>query len=396
MAQAAQRQAVTIAPRYTKPANFAGTDSSWRALCECYPNAETPDVVMAVVEYCAVRRLDPYKRPVHVVPMYNARLRRKVQVVMQGINEVQITAARTGQWAGEDLPQWGPPIEHTFRGQFENDDGSTRAVEVRMSFPEWCAVTVHRLVGGEPRRFTEQLWWLECYARAGFRSEVPNARWQQAPRQMLHKCTKAAVLRAAFPEEASFTAEEMEDRETDAGGIVIDGTVTQPEAPSEADRRADDAYGTRPPPGEADTLADLGRLNGDAWLRAVEVQLTTASNLDAVHAVATHRTVKEALAEAPTLIRARINDLLRAAHERLAPAGETDGEDPPPDADADDPIGELLAEVEAMDLDAIETLHGNMAWGVKTRDLFPLDADRLRDAIDTRKAVLRSNRRKEQ
>ena len=56
-----ERQALTIAPRYTKPANFGGTDAAWRALCEVYPSAETPEVVMAVVECCSIRKLDPYK-----------------------------------------------------------------------------------------------------------------------------------------------------------------------------------------------------------------------------------------------------------------------------------------------------------------------------------------------
>jgi hypothetical protein len=70
MAQAA-RQAMTIAPRHTKPPVFGGTDAAWRVLCDLYPSAETPEIVMAVVEYCAAKRLDPFKRPVHIVPMWN-------------------------------------------------------------------------------------------------------------------------------------------------------------------------------------------------------------------------------------------------------------------------------------------------------------------------------------
>src|SRR5580765_5969347 len=131
---AREAQAMTIAPRYAKPANFAGTAVAWRALCEVYPAAETAEVVMAVVEYCAVRHLDPYKRPVSVVPMYNSRLRRKVQVVMQGINEIEITASRTGKWAGMDGATWGPTIERTFRGSFERDNGTTESTEVTLRF----------------------------------------------------------------------------------------------------------------------------------------------------------------------------------------------------------------------------------------------------------------------
>ena len=257
----AQAAALTIAPRYTKPPNFAGTEIAWRALCEVYPSAETPDVVMAVVEYCAVRKLDPYKRPVHVVPMYNARLRRKVQVVMQGINEVEITAARTGLWAGMDRPVWGPMVKRTFRGEFENDDGTKRQADVTLEFPEWCAVTVYRLVGGAPRAFTEQLFWEESYGRAGFRSEVPNQRWQTARRQMLHKCTKAAVIRAAFPEEGfGFVAEEMEDREIDTGGVTIEGKIDHGDpGMTDRDRQADQVYQPKPPADATAGLADSQR-----------------------------------------------------------------------------------------------------------------------------------------
>ena len=129
------QQALTIASRFPKPQTFNGTGTAWRVLCDLYPAAETVEVIGAVIDYCAVRRLDPFKRPVHVVSMYNWKLRRKVQVVMQGINEVEITASRTGKWAGLDAPKWGPEVERTFRGSFENDDGSTRAIEVKLRFP---------------------------------------------------------------------------------------------------------------------------------------------------------------------------------------------------------------------------------------------------------------------
>src|SRR5207344_652631 len=101
-----------------------------------------------------------------------------------------------------------------------------RDVEVTVTFPVWCAVTVYRLVGNEKRAFAEPVYWIEAYAKAGFRTEVPNARWTQAPRQMLHKCAKSASLRAAFPEEGlGYSADEMEDREIETGGVTIDGRV---------------------------------------------------------------------------------------------------------------------------------------------------------------------------
>jgi phage recombination protein Bet len=399
-------QAMTIAPRYLKPANFAGTPTAWRALCEVYPSAETAEVIMAVVEYCAVRHLDPYKRPVHVVPMYNSRLRRKVQVVMQGINEIEITASRTGKWAGMDEAKWGPTIERTFRGTFDREDGRTDTTEVTLTFPEWCSVTVYRLVGDQPRAFTETLWWEESYGRAGFRSEVPNARWQQARRQMLHKCTKAAVLRTAFPEEGlDYAAEEMDGHETD-GGLIIDGVAEAGAAgPGAAAGAGQSGVGLSSPPprnGELkpsveaarekqsavyanppgpDPLARLTQATtGREWLLAFEAAAKDAANTEELAAIATHRTVRDALANYPTLIQAQIRETLRLAHERLAPTDEQP--DPP------DPLADLLAEVAAMDLTTIAGLPDNAAWRTRMADLFPTDADRIDEAVADRKAAL--------
>lgn len=398
------QQGLTIAPRYTKPANFAGTETMWRSLCECYPGAETPEVLIAVVEYCAVRNLDPFKRPVHVVPMYNSRLRRKVQVVMQGINEIEITATRTGQWAGMDAPIFGPTIERTFTGEFENDDGSKRDTEIRMQFPEWCAVTVYRIVAGERRAFTEQLWWLECYGRAGFRSTMPNQRWQQAPRQMLHKCVKAAVLRAAFPEEGlGYTADEMEDREIDAGGITIDGKIDQGAdrttiGGNARDRQAAQAY----PPLVQDSATagpdPLDEQNGTKWLANLTALLAGAASVSDVVAIGGHRSVRKALAEAPTLIRAQITDMLRKAHERMAPGADGAGDQPTVEGNAtsDDAVVEgLLAEVAAMDLITLNGLAANAQWIVRVRDLFPPDQDRITEAAQMRIVKLRTASREE-
>jgi phage recombination protein Bet len=405
--QARERQAITIAPRYTKPEIFAGTDVAWRSLCECYPNAETPEVLMAVMEYCAVRRLDPYKRPVHVVPMWNAKLRRRVQVVMQGINEIEITASRTGAWAGMDMPKWsddlGPAglVERTFRGTIDNDDGSTTKIEKTLRFPLWCAVTVYRLVGGEKRAFTEQLFWEECYATAGFKSEVPNERWAKAPRQMLHKCVKAAVLRAAFPEEGlGYTAEEMEDRPTDTGGVTIEGKIDHGDPGlTDRDRQADQVYPPPPKP-PADATAGLAALedqNASRWIKSVQTLLATVATEAEVIAINNHPRVRTALEKAPQLVRENIRDWINEARIRTVvveepPIEEKDWTIPSGDDWPDDPIRELLAEIEAMDADGLDVLSVSASWKVKTRDLFPLDLDRVNEAIADRRRLLKGGK----
>lgn len=389
---------IGIAPRYQKPALFGGTDVSWRVLCDLYPNAETPDVILAVVEYCAARKLDPLRKPVHVVPMYNTRLRRRVQVVMQGINELETTAHRTGLWAGLDMPQWGEPERRTFKGQAENDDGSKREIEVEVEFPSWCAVTVYRLVGGEKRAFSEPVYWTEAYGRAGFRSVVPNARWTQAPRQMLHKCAKAAALRAAFPEEVGYAAEELEDHDVDSGGVTIDGRVDHGDPGlTERDRRIEQRP-MSPPPGDDRTgLQLLDEENGDRWLKALIGLLKAATSLTELQTIQQHRTVVATLdkkAKTPSLIRSTITDAFKQAHERLAQALETE-EDPGDPPNWSDPVGELIAEVDAMDLVALNGLASDAQWRKRVRDVtadFPPDEDRLNEAIAARKAALQGRK----
>jgi phage recombination protein Bet len=209
------------------------TPSAWKVLSDSiFPSAKTAEGIVLAVHYCAARNLDVMKRPVHVVPMYSKALGREIETVWPGIAELQTTAARTGQWAGMDPPRFGPLCERTFGGRVKRD-GSWQELEVAVSFPEWCEVTVYRIVAGQRCAFTEPVFWLEAYARlGGSYSELPTDMWVKRPRGQLMKCAKAASLRAAFPEEATYTAEEMEGKviETDTtipvqSGAAVASTV---------------------------------------------------------------------------------------------------------------------------------------------------------------------------
>ena len=94
-----------------------------------------------------------------------------------------------------------------------------------MNSPESCAITVYRMINGQKCAFTEPVYFLEAYGRLS-KSELPNDGWTKRPRGMLIKVAKAFSLRAAFPEEGFYVAEEMEGHvleETGADGVVIDG-----------------------------------------------------------------------------------------------------------------------------------------------------------------------------
>ena len=158
--------------------------------------------------------------------MWSKALGREVETVWPGINEVQVTAARTGQWAGLDSPKYGKDITRVFEGRAKTESG-WQDVHVDLTFPEWCEVTVYRLINGVRCAFCEPVFWLETYSRAGgANSEVPTAMWLKRPRGQLLKCAKAASLRAAFPEESSYTAEEMSGKVIEPEEIIVNQDTT--------------------------------------------------------------------------------------------------------------------------------------------------------------------------
>jgi phage recombination protein Bet len=408
MAQQA-RQAMTLAPTRVPPTNYKGTAQSWKVLAEAiWPSARSSESIMLAVAYCAARHLDPFRRPVHIVPVYNSALRREVETVWPGISELLTTASRSKEFAGVDEPTWGSEETRTFTGTDREGNRITRTV----TFYDWCSVKVWRRVGGERVAFSQPVYWLEAYGRQSFRSEVPNDMWGKRPLGQLHKCALAASLRLGFPEDigGDYSAEEMEGREIDAGGVVIDQEDPTPATTTERDRRVE-TYPLKPPadaPGEPVAgLALLEEENGTVWLKHLRTLLGGAKSEIEVAEIAGHPRVRASLETAPTLIVGQINDMLHAAHERVRPSveeealetavyhpapGETPGGN---DSWPDDPIGELLAEVEAMNLEAIETLAVSAAWRAKTRAIdFPPDEERLREAIATRRAILKGSKSK--
>lgn len=177
------------------------TEAAWRtAMNNLFPGAKAESVLM-VFDYCAARKLDPLKKPCHIVPM-------KVRsgddyvwrdVVMPGIYEYRTTAARTGEYLGHAKPLYGPIIEH-----------------LGVKAPEWCDFIVYRWNDKAKMRgeYPVQVKFCEVVATSYDRKtdkEYVNARWTKAPQQMLTKCAEAAALREAFPDElgGTHTEEEM-------------------------------------------------------------------------------------------------------------------------------------------------------------------------------------------
>lgn len=202
-----------------------------------YPGAAVESIKL-VVGYCRAQHLDPILKPVHIVPMdVKVKLPQKVDgkdfryekrdVVMPGIGLYRIQAARTGEYAGVSEPEFGPTKEMKLRQTYrETEDGPDLEREFSFEYPEWCRMTVRRIVGGHIVDFAAVEYWLENYATKGRGTKLPNAMWEKRPRGQIAKCTEAQALRKAFPEiGAQPTADELEGKtlDIDPEGNIIDG-----------------------------------------------------------------------------------------------------------------------------------------------------------------------------
>ena len=159
------------------------------------------DSIQMVIEYCKACNLDPMQKPVHIVPMWDKNTKSMKDTIMPGIGLYRIQAARSNKYAGVSEPEYGDTV-------------NTKLGGVNISYPEWCKVTVKKLVGNNIVEFTAKEYWLENYAIAKKDSTAPNAMWLKRPFGQLAKCAEAQALRKAFPEIITQqpTAEEMEGK----------------------------------------------------------------------------------------------------------------------------------------------------------------------------------------
>jgi phage recombination protein Bet len=221
----------------------------WKVIVEAlFPSARSADAILMALAYCKARHLDIFKKPVHIVPMWSSKGGDNgrggyIETVWPSIGEIQTTAARTGEWAGMDAPVWGDNKTEKLGGHIKrwiNNVEQVRKEDVQFTFPESCTITVYRIVHGVRCPFTETVFWLEAYGRKG-NTDHPNEMWLKRPHGQLHKCAKAAVLRAAFPEcDFGPTAEEMEGKIIEAEAVTVaTHDLKHDDIPSERPRRED-------------------------------------------------------------------------------------------------------------------------------------------------------------
>jgi phage recombination protein Bet len=215
---------------------FGVDKGQWKVLVEAiFPTAQSVDAVVMALSYCQHRRLDPFKKPVHIVPMWDSKRGGYVETIWPSIAELRTTASRTKQYAGCDEAVFGPMVSETFTGKIKNN-GKWEDTEVYVEYPEWCRITVHRIVNGVPCKFVgPKVVWRESYATIG-KSDIPNNMWQERPEGQIEKCAEAAALRRAFPEELGneYSAEEMEGRRIEH--VPVDKEVVTTAAGTVAER----------------------------------------------------------------------------------------------------------------------------------------------------------------
>jgi hypothetical protein len=188
-----------------------------------YPGAALPSIKLAL-GYCKSQGLDPddqarphrpHAREGEDRKKPNGKIKtiyEKRDVIMPGIDSTAPRPRAPANTSACSEPEFGPDGEEL--GGKEKNGRTTRPAayvkgvasardEGEVEYPEWCRVTVKRLVDGSHREFTAIEYWKENYATAGNYTDAPNKMWRKRPRGQLAKCTEAQALRRAFPERSA-------------------------------------------------------------------------------------------------------------------------------------------------------------------------------------------------
>jgi len=287
---------------------FGIGQSEWRALVEStFPTARSVGAVILALAYCKARSLDPFKKTVHIVPIWDKQRGCEVETVWPGIAEYRTTASRTGCYAGHDEIALGPMAEKTWQ---DTDKSGKSHGDVTVKFPEWAQLTVYRIVKGERCAFPgPKVYWLETYASK--RNGCPNTMWTERPIGMISKCAEAAALRGAFPEELG-----GEPSYEEWGGFrwhgraAIDVESEAPATPPQLEHERHEAETAPSPPQEPEHNTPPASGRFEEWRLL----------LDSVGDMGEVRSARESLANDDALTaaeKAKLSDLLDAKADGL-------------------------------------------------------------------------------
>ena len=180
--------------------------AKWRANAELvetvkqavFPDANDGELALFFHD-CQRQNCHPLDRLIHPTVYVDQKTGKRRYVAVTSIDLMRSRAADSGGYAGSDEPEFGPEVQ--------DKDGYGKDYKR----PEWCRVTIHRLVQGQRSAFTHKAWWTEYYPGDG-RGQM----WRKMPHNQLAKCTEAAALRKAFPRELERAYVEGESSEYEA------------------------------------------------------------------------------------------------------------------------------------------------------------------------------------
>jgi phage recombination protein Bet len=215
-----------MVPAGLDPTAIDGSVAVYRRI-EAVRNVLAPDLNDAELQLYAMvahrMELDPFARQIYAVKR-GGRLTFQV-----GIDGFRSSAEQTGEYDGQDEPEYGPWLDKPF------------------PHPEWARVTVHRFREG--RRISQS-------ATARWDSYYPGdqlgAMWKRLPEVMLAKCAEALAFRKLFPKRFAglYVAEEMAHQDAAAEPVRIAPTAKERLAQRKAQvvAKAPPAAPAPPPP----------------------------------------------------------------------------------------------------------------------------------------------------
>lgn len=139
---------------------------------------------------CEKTGLDPFARQIYFIKDNNGKV-----MIQASIDGLRLVAQRSGEYAGQDEPEWGVTEEKE----------------------QFAKISVYKFSksGERYKAAVGVAFWSEyCPMITDYKTQQkkPSYMWSKMPRTMLAKVAEALALRKAFPQELSgiYTTEEME------------------------------------------------------------------------------------------------------------------------------------------------------------------------------------------
>lgn len=183
-------------------------DARIKLIHETVAKGAPDDVFAAMIDIARTRGLDPMAKQIGVA-QFDRNSGYQIYMPIDGYRAV---AGDHPDFAGKDKPEYGPVVGKTPMGK---------------PYPEWCSITVYRLVQGHRMPFTAEVWWEEFYGGERNRS------WNKMPRVMLAKVAEAHALRMAFTRSLSgtYTPDEMDQASVEVQGRVVSHSTGEIQTP---------------------------------------------------------------------------------------------------------------------------------------------------------------------